>query len=181
MAVAIPVQELTLDAIRNMKMVARRRLVQLMITAGKAQNRDQVTIREGFANSDFGLTNGTETEEFVPAATTANTDLAYINSALGNNKYAAIYSFSIVTATVRPPIVGIQFKVGTGGANTLADLEIQRGYAYEYKMWYLDDPIVYQPTDTVYVVLRNAVSQAVGAVMVALGAFLAEPAGQTTL
>ena len=181
MAVAIPVQELKLDSIVNMKMVARRRLVELMVNAGKAQNRNQVTIREGFGNADFGLANGTDNEEFVPAATTANTDLTYINTALGNNKYVAIYSFSIVTATVRPPIIGIQFKVGTGGANTLADVEIQRGYAYDYKVWYLDDPIIYQPTDTMFIVLRNAVTQAVGSVMVALGAFLAEPAGQTTL
>lgn len=181
MAVAIPVRELSQDSLRNMKMLTRRRLTDLMIQSGKAQNARQVTIREAFGNADLGLTNGTDNEEFVPAATVANTDTVYINSALGNNKYLGVYSFSIISASVRPPVIGVQFRIGTGGANTLADLEVQRGYAYDFPMWYLDDPIVYQPTDTVYVVLRNAVAQAVGSLMVALGAYIAEPAGQTTM
>ena len=96
------------------------------------------------------------------------------------NKYAGFYGISIVNASVQPAIWGVVFKIGTGGANVLADLDLQGGYAYENHVWYIDDPVIYQPTDTVYVLLRNAVSQT-GGVNVCLRGFLAEPAGQSVM
>lgn len=181
MSVAIPARELTLDAIRNAKMVARRKLTELMILSGKAQSPQQITIRGSLANDDFGLTNGTDNDEYTLPATTAGVDTTYINNALGNNKYVAIYSFSLINANVRMPVIRIQFKVGTGGANVLADLDLQRGWAYDWPVWFLDDPVIYQPTDNMFVNLTNATTQGANATQLPLGAFIAEPAGQTVM
>lgn len=181
MSVAIPADELSIDAKRNAKMRTRRNLVDLMINSGKATNPKQVTIREIKANEDMGLTNGTENNEWIPAATTAGTDLTYVNNALGNNKYAGFYGFAIIGAFVRPPIATVRFKVGTGGANVLADLEIQGGYGYENWEWYLDDPIIYQPTDTVFVQFENSVTAGLGTLVVPLRGYLAEPSGQSVM
>ena len=182
MSVAIPADELSVDNKRNAKMVTRRRLVELMIASGKAQNAKQVTIRDPKANVDMGLTNGSDNNEWVPAAGTAGTDLAYVNGAsLGNNKYLGIYGFSIISASVRPQVVSVRFRIGTGGANVLADLDIQRGFGYENPVWYLDDPVIYQPTDVMTVTLEVAVSWAVGAIVFPLAGYLAEPAGQSVM
>ena len=180
MSIAVPADELSIDSKRNAKLVTRRRLVDLMIASGKAQNARQVTIREGQANGDLGMTAGTDNDEFITAATTAGTDLALVVNALGNNKYAGCYGVSIVNASVQPVVWGVVFKIGTGGANVLADVDLQGGYAYENHVWYLDDPVIYQPTDTVYVLARNAVSQS-GGVNITLRGFLAEPAGQSVM
>jgi len=180
MSIAVPADELSIDSKRNAKLVTRRRLVDLMIASGKAQNARQVTIREIQASVDLGMSAGTDSDEFISAATTANTDTVYVNSSLGNNKYAGFYGVSIVNASVQPAIWGIVFKIGTGGANVLADLDLQGGYGYENPVWFVDDPVIYQPTDTVYVILRNAVSQS-GGVNVCLRGFLAEPAGQSVM
>lgn len=164
-------------------MVTRRRLVDLMIASGKAQNPKQVTIRDVKANTDLGLTNGADNNEWVPAAGTAGTDLDYVSltTGLGNNKYLGIYGFGYLAASVRPHIVSVRFMIGTGGANVLADLDIGRGFAYEHHVWYLDDPVIYQPTDVVTVRLEVAQSFSVGQVVFPLAGFLAEPAGQTVM
>ena len=180
MSLAVPADELSIDSKRNAKLVTRRRLVDLMIASGKAQNARQVTIREVQANVDLTMTAGTDDDEFLSAATTAGTDLAYVNASLGNNKYAGFYGVSVVNSSVQPAVWGVVFKIGTGGANVLADVDLQGGYAYENHVWYLDDPVIYQPTDTVYVLLRNAVSQT-GGVNICLRGFLAEPAGQSVM
>ena len=135
MSIAVPADELSIDSKRNAKLVTRRRLVALMIASGKAQNARQVTIREVQANVDLTMTAGSDDDEFFSAATTADTDLAYVNAALGNNKYAGFYGVSIVNASVQPAVWGVVFKIGTGGANVLADVDLQGGYAYENHVW----------------------------------------------
>ena len=182
MSLAIPADELSTDAKRNARMVTRRRLIELMIASGKAQNAKQVTTRSVAANDDLSLTNGTENNEWAPAAGTAGTDLAYVNAAsLGNNKYLGIYAFADISAAVRPHIATWRFRIGTGGANVLAELAVAAGYAYENHVWYLDDPIIYQPTDIVTVTLEVAVSWSVGQVVLPIMGFLAEPSGQSVM
>ena len=82
MSIAVPAYELSIDSKRNAKLVTSRRLVDLMIASGKAQNARQVTIREVQANVDLGMTAGTDNDEFITAATTAGTDLAIVDNAL---------------------------------------------------------------------------------------------------
>ena len=136
MSLAIPADELSTDAKRNARMVTRRRLIELMIASGKAQNAKQVTTRMVAPNDDLSITNGTENNEWVPAAGTAGTDLAYVNAAtLRNNKYLGIYGFGVVSANVRPQISTVRFRIGTGGANVLAELAIGHGFAYENHVW----------------------------------------------
>jgi hypothetical protein len=74
MSIAVPADELSIDSKRNAKLVTRRRLVDLMIASGKAQNARQVTIREVQMNVDLGGTAGTDSDEFISAATVAGTD-----------------------------------------------------------------------------------------------------------
>ena len=183
MSVAIPADELSIDSKRNAKMVTRRRLTELMIQSGKAQNPKQVTIRKAQANNEFGVTAGTDNNEWVPAAGTAGTDLSYVNGvSLGNNKYLGVYAFaSISAAAVRQHVISVRFRIGTGGANVLADLDLGEGYAYENQVWYLDDPVIYQPTDVMTVTFEIAVSWSVGQLMFPIAAYLAEPAGQSVM
>jgi hypothetical protein len=144
---------------------------------------EQVTIRDVKANTDLGITAGTDNNEWVPAAGTAGTDLDYVSltAGLGNNKYLGIYGFSIISANVRPQVISVRFRIGTGGANVLADLDIQRGFGYENHVWYLDDPVIYQPTDVITVSLEVAVSWGVGGIVMPLAGFLAEPSGQSVM
>lgn len=179
MSTAIPFQELTLDAVRNVKLRARRRGIELMLRSGRGEAEAQVTPRDFRANDDISVNNGTEPNEWTPAAGTAGTDLAYVNAALGANKFLIIYGVSVVAAVVRPYVTAIKFKVGTGGANTKAEVDLQRGYAYRDWVWFLDDPVVYGPSETVYILLEVAVTWAVGDLTVPLAGLIFEPAGQT--
>ena len=182
MSLAIPADELSLDSKRNARTVTRRRLIELMVASGKAQNAKQVTIRDVKFNVDLGETGNGDGNEFTPAAGVAGTDLNYINGrTLGNNKYLGVFGFAIVSAFVRPPVVSVRFRIGTGGANVLADLDISRGYAYENPVWYLDDPIIYQPTDVMTFSFEVAVAWAVGQVVFPIAGYLAEPAGQSVM
>ena len=181
MSVAIPYQELTLDSIRNAKMMTRSRIVDLMMKSGKASAPNQVTVRAPKANTDLGIANGTDTDEFVTAALTANTDNVYINSALANNRYFGVYGISVRHINPRPPIHEVLLRIGTGGANVLANLDLQAGYAYRDWCWFLDDPVIYQPTDTVYVTLGVAVTSGAGTVWVVPMGYIAEPAGQLVM
>lgn len=179
MSAAIPFQELTPDSIRNAKVRARRRGYELMLRSGRGESPEQVTVRDLRANDDLGLSQGTETNEWVPAAGTAGTDLTFINSALGANKFLVVYGCAVVSAQVRPYVTAIRFKTGAAGANTKLEVDLQRGYAYEIPSWYLDDPVVYGPSETVFIQLEVAVTWAVGDLTLALAGYIFEPSGQT--
>lgn len=180
MSSAIPFQELSLDNIRNAKMRARRRGIELMLKAGRGEDAAQVTPRDLRANDDLGLSQGTEVNEWVPAAGTAGTDLTYINAALGANKFLIIYGIVVRSIQpVRPFVTAVRFKTGSAGANTKAEVDLQRGYAYEMWSWYLDDPVVYGPSETVFIQLEVGQTWVLGDIEVPISGYVFEPAGQT--
>lgn len=178
MSSAIPFEELTLDNIRNAKLRARRRGVELMLRSGRGESEAQITPRDVRANDDLGLTTGTENNEFLPAAGVAGTDLAYVDNAMGGNKFLIIFGVAVVSSAVRPHVTAIRFKTGPGGANTKAEVDLQRGYAYQIHSWFLDDPVLYGPNETVFIQLEVAVSWTAGDLMLPISAYVFEPAGQ---
>ena len=179
MSTAIPFQELSLDNVRNAKVRARRRGFELMLNSGRGESVNQITPRDLRANLDLSINNGTEANEWVPAAAAAaGTDLVYVNAQLGNNKFLIIYGMAVIEAAVRPHVSAMRFKTGTGGANTKAEVDLGRGYAFRDTAWYLDDPVVYGPSETVYIELEVAVPWSVGDLLLPLMGFVFEPAGQ---
>jgi len=58
-------------------------------------------------------------------------------------------------------------------------VDLQRGYAYDIHSWYLDDPVVYGPSETVYIELEVAQTWAVGALTVPIAGYIFEPVAQT--
>jgi len=178
MSSAIPFAELTQDNIRNAKIRAKRRGIELMLRSGRGEAANQVVPRDVRANLDLSINNGTEANEFVPAAGTAGTDLAYVNADLGSNKYLVLYGMASISAAVRPHVPAVRFKTGANGANTKAEVDLQRGYGYNEQVWFLDDPVWYGPSERMYIELEVAVSWAVGDLVFPLFGYLFEPAGQ---
>lgn len=181
MSVAIPTDELSIDSVKGMKNKARYALIEMMKRSGKAIASNQVTVRAAEANTDCGVTNGTDTDEWTTGALTAGTDYVYVNSQLGNNKYVVFYGVTIRGAFVRPPVIGSLFKIGANGANVMGDFDFQDGFGYEHFSWFFDNPIVYQPTDLMYIQLKVAVSQVANALQVTLRGLVSEPAGQSVM
>lgn len=179
MSSAIPFEELSLDAVRNAKLRARRRGIELMLRSGRGEDQAQVTPRDVRANDDLGLTAGTENNEFVPAAGTAGTDLTYINNALTANKFLIIYGVAVNSVVVRPHVSAIRFQTGAAGNNTKAEVDLQRGYVYNIHSWFLDDPVLYGPSETVFIQLEVANTWALGDIMIPIMGLIFEPAGQT--
>ena len=179
MSHAIPFEELTLDNVRNAKTRARRRGIELMLKSGRGESAAQVTPRDVRANDDLGITAGTENNEYAPAAGAAGTDLVYINQQLGANKFLIIYGVAVNSPAVRPQITAVRFKVGAAGNNTKAEVDLQRGYVYNIASWYLDDPVFYGPSETIYIELEVATAWAVGDIQVPIMGYIFEPAGQT--
>lgn len=178
MSSAIPMKELTHDAIRHIKLRARRRGYEYMFRGGRAEDKQQVTPRDIRANLDFGLTTGTETNEWVPAAGTAGTDLVYVNSALSANKFVVIYGVAIIdTHAIRPFVTAIRFRSGAGAVTKL-EVDLQRGYAYDEWVWFLDDPVWYGPSETVYVELEVGTTWVAGDIEVPIFGYIFEPSGQ---
>lgn len=178
MSAAIPVRELSHDAIRAVKLRARRRGYEYMFRGGRAEDKQQVTPRDIRANLDLGINNGTEPNEFAPAAGTAGTDLVYVNNALTSNKFLVIFGFSIIDAhPIRPFITAIRFRSGAGAVTKL-EVDLQRGYGYDHWAWFIDDPVWYGPSETVYIELEVGVTWALGDVEVPISGYVFEPAGQ---
>ncbi len=179
MSTAIPFEELTLDAVRNAKVRARRRGIELMLRSGRGEDVRQITPRDVRANDDLGITAGTENNEYVPAAGVAGTDLTYINQALTSNKFLIIFGIAVNSVATRPLISAVRFQTGAAGNNTKAEVDLQRGYPYNIHSWFLDDPVLYGPSETVFIQLEVANSWSVGDVTVPIMGIIFEPAGQT--
>ena len=176
MSCIIPVSELTPDSIRNMKLKARRMLTELMVRAGKVQSPSQVAVRDIRANDDFTIANGADTNEFLTAALVAGTNSTYVNMVLAANRYVAIFAIAI-DSTLPAPITML-FQVGPGGTTTRAYVDLQKLYVEQEFMGYLDDPVIYQPSDTVFIAMEIGRTDAAGQRVVLYG-YVAEPMGQS--
>lgn len=176
MSAIIPVSELTQDAIRNMKLKARRMLVELMVRAGKVQAPSQVAMRDIRANDDLTIANGADTNEFLTAAMVAGTNLTYVNALLAANRYLAIFAVA-VDSTLPAPITML-FQVGPGGTTTRAYVDLQKLYVHEQFLGYLDDPVVYQPSDPMFIAMEIGRTDAAGQRVILIG-YVAEPMGHS--
>jgi len=176
MSCIVPVSELSIDAIRNMKLKARRMLTELMVRAGKVQAPNQVAVRDIRANDDLTIANGADTNEFITPALVAATNLTYVNALLAANRYLAIYAVAI-DSTLPAPITML-FQVGPGGTTTRAYVDLQKLYVHDEFVGYLDDPVVYQPSDQMFIAMEIGRTDAAGQRVVLIG-YVAEPMGQS--
>ena len=183
MSQLIHVKELSVDNIRNSKMVTRRKLAELILGASVVTTGKDVVFRDAMANTDLGITNGTDTDEFTTGAMTAGTDYTYVSLTAGvpQNKRIGFYGMTIVGSYLRPPVIGALWLTGNGGANVMGDFDLQSGYGYEERSWFFDNPLIYNALDIITVRLRVAVSTAANALQVVLRALVAEPAGNSVM
>lgn len=143
------------------------RLIEIARSRGIGQGPAGLTVREVSGNRDLGLA----TDNWVSAALAAGAWNNYINSALANNRAVGFYGVSCRDAVVTS--VRVRFQ-SAGGGTTFKDVDVAPMYASLNQIMYLDSPVFYGPTDTVFVQLYGV---AVLASNFQLHGLIVEPAG----
>ena len=147
-------------------------LISLLKNDGKIIDFSSGVVRSGLANADFAVGNATA-QNWVTPALTANTVATYINNALVNNKYAGFYG---VCSIANPACASLRFAVGSTGGATRGRYQLQQLYAELQSVGYFPDPIIYAPTETVFVEVVPTATVAAGEALPML-VLIAEPKG----
>lgn len=147
-------------------------LIQLLQNDGKIITPADGVVRDALPNNDYNLTNNA----WLTGALTANTVAAYINNALANNKYAAFWGVATDDPAIANYIYLLRFAVGSSGGSTRGRFQLERMYAQQDVVGYFADPVIYHPTETVYVEVTNRATYATG-IRLELLSLVAEPKG----
>ncbi len=185
MSYAIPTNELTLSDMRAFRDAAIEAGIARAIKLGLASARGQLVAREAHPGTDFTNPAGAGwTNEYyvTPAAAGALVwalapDTAAVPQ-LGNNQIAVFYK--IADASPNPVVTGVRFRKGLTGATTLGSFFIQAfiDIKLEPEVW-LSEPIVYNPTDWLFIEFYGRVATPAGGEELSFGCFIIEPVGGT--
>ena len=148
-------------------------LVALLQNDGKVITPADAVVRDALPNSDFNLTNN----NWVSGTLTANTASAMINYSLANNKYAGFWGGSTDDTNIASFVYSLRFAVGGTGGATRGRFQLERAYAEQEAVFLFADPIVYHPTETVYVEVVPRAALASPGVRLELFSLVAEPKG----
>jgi len=146
-------------------------LAKLSINAGIVTSRESLVIRDVLPAGDLGLGNNW----WLSAALVANTEMTFINVALGNRRHLAFYGVS--TEAAAPAISMAYFRIGATGSSTFLLANLEGLYAEQEPVGYFSEPVIYVPNETVFIRLLPRVTNAAGE-RIKLHALLAEPKGE---
>jgi hypothetical protein len=187
MSYLVPTNELTLGDIKKFRGDAIRAGIDAAMAHGLARSESELVVRNALPNTDFPL--GWWQEEYrnpviAAAGWGCPFDLNAVGGgvlpgnapALANTKVAVFYKFADYTAI--PVVTGVRFRVGGTGATTRGTFHIQIDTNSKIEPdVYFTEPIVYEPTDIVYIELYYTAALGVGAETFAFGCFIIERLG----
>ena len=185
MSYVVPTNELTLSDIRTFKQSAIQAGIDRALALGLARTKDELVVRTGLPNTDFGAgAVGWTLENYSGPAIVATGWGSVFNAGalpanapvLANSKIAVFYKFANWSAA--PTITGIRFRIGGTGATTKAMyyLQLETGAKLEPDV-YFSEPVVYDPQDVVYIEAYYNAAVAAGAEQFAFGCYLIERLG----
>ena len=141
----IPARSISPIEIRLMRDSLAVNLVWLLLLDAKVPHPESAVVRDGLPDDDYGEGNA----DWETGALTDNVVATYINGALANNKYAGFYG--IAAQDANPVVDVVIFRVGAGGGVPRGRFQIEPLYAEQEAVGYWPEPIVYHPTETVFI------------------------------
>ena len=181
MAYAIPVDELSIAKMESFRDKARAAALKRAQALKLATTMDELVFREAYPATDFGAgATGYTNETYITGAAAANAWTSVFDTAavpqLGNNKIAVFYK--IMNEDAAPACTAVRFRLGATGATTLGWFHIEQ--FQNVKMTpevYLSEPIVYNPSQWLFIEFYARAAIAVGE-RLQFGCFIAEPVGE---
>lgn len=167
----ISAREITPMEVKLLRDSLANTLANLLKNDGKVITLENAVVREGLPDDDFGEGN----TDWETGALTDNTVFTFINGALANNKYAGFWGLGAQDAN--PVVSTIRFAVGSTGGSTRGRFHLERLYAEQEAIGYFADPIVYHPTETVFIEGEPRDTKAAPGDNLVLFSLIAEPKG----
>lgn len=181
---AIPVDELSIARIENFRTMAKRAALTRAMALGFASKIEQLVFHEAFPATDLGqpVGSGYTNETYLTGAAVINTWTSVFNTAvvpvLGNRQIAVFYKIADWTAI--PACTGVRFRLGPTGATTLGWAHIEQFINVKLTPEvYLSEPIVYGPTESMFIEFFPRVAVAAIGEQLGFGCYIAEPAGRS--
>jgi hypothetical protein len=160
------------------KQAALQRAQQLKL----ATAMDELVFREAFPGTDFGVgATGYTNETYLTGAAVINTWTSVYDTALvpqlGNNKIAVFYK--ITCEDVPNPVSAVRFRLGATGATALGWFQIEQFVNVKLTPEvYLSEPIVYNPSQWLFIEFYPMVAVPAAGYRLGFGCFIAEPVGE---
>jgi hypothetical protein len=183
MSYIVPTNELTLTDIKAYKAAAVRAGITRALALGLAREESELVVRYALPLTDFP--NGWTIEQYRnPAIAAAGWGSVFDGGALpafapalANTKVAVFFKFANYTAG-GGNMMGVRFRVGGTGATTKATFHFQlEAFSKMEPDVYFTEPVVYDPTDVVYIEgYYNGITGALGEGF-AFGCFIVERLG----
>lgn len=177
----VPIRELMPTEFRLRRDSAARRAAEGLESLGLGYNEaaGNITVRSALPFQDFeldgralGAAGADSRDQWVVQALVENTNLAWINVAMDNNKVAVVYGLWYNSPD--PAISVVRFEKGGGVAY---EFQIEMGYDQEEFALMFPADIIYNPFEIILVRLVPRVTRVVGE-RLGLYCMIAEPRGQ---
>lgn len=183
MSYIVPTNELTLTDIKAYKSAAIQAGIDRAMALGLARKDTELVVRHALPLTDFP--NGWVIEQYRnPAIAAAGWGSVFdagalpaFAPALANTKVAVFYKVAVYTAG-GTNMQGVRFRVGGTGATTKATFffQLETNAKLEPDV-YFSEPVVYDPTDVVYIeAYYNGITGALGEGF-AFGCYIVERLG----
>lgn len=167
----ISAREITSMEVKMLRDSLAQTLANLLKNDGKVITLENAVVREGLPDDDFGEAQA----DWETGALTDNTVATFVNGALANNKYAGFWG--LAAPDPNPVVDTMRFAVGTTGGSTRGRFHLERLYAEQEAIGYFADPIVYHPTETIFIEVEPRDTKAAPGDNLVLMSLVAEPKG----
>ena len=172
MGLFVPVSKITED---QYKAVIDAVKAKLMALAAKELQKSpsELVLREVMPLTDLGYTTETWDNENALTAVTWTKDIGH---ALDNDEFIAFVG--VENQTDDPQVIGIKFKVGSGGATTRDIQMIESLYTEDNHKALFKEPIIYKANEYIYIEYYAKTAVVAGAEKIGLIAFIVKPYGE---
>jgi hypothetical protein len=181
---AIPVDELSIARIENFRSQAKQAALARAMKLGFVSEMNQLVFHEAFPHTDLGqqVGAGYTNEAYLTGAAVINTWTSVFDTgvvpALGNRQIAVFYK--IADWTVAPACTAVRFRLGPTGATTLGWVHIEQFINVKLTPEvYLSEPVVYGPTDALFIEFYPNAAVGAGGEQLGFGCYIAEPTGRS--
>lgn len=181
MSYAIPVDELSLSKIELYRKAAKEAAIKRALDLKLVADRTELVFKECAPGTDLTNPAGTgyTNETYITGAAVINTWTSVFDTAavpqLANNQIAVFYK--ITDETVPAACSAVRFRLGPTGTSTLGWFHIEQFLNIKLTPEvYLSEPIVYGPSQWLFIEFYPRIAVAVGE-RIAFGCFIAEPLG----
>ena len=172
MGLLVPLSKITENQYKELIDSIKAKLLNL---AAKELNKSpaDLVLREVMPMTDLGYTTETWDNENALTATTWTTEISH---ALDNDEYIAF--IGVENQTDDPQVIGMKFKVGSGGATTRDIQMLESLYTEDNHKAMFKDPIIYKANEYVFIQYYAKATVAAAGEKIGLIAFIVKPYGE---